>query len=247
MGALTQENGDTCSSIANYSGRLACPSAELPMDAFAKVAKFLGLFLIAAGLIMTLRGGKFINYVVAGVVGAAASLVVFLACYSMFLTDDVKTPTLVGVVVFSVAAGTLLSFMSYKFFKAMAVPIIAGAGGAVIALLLSKLAGVGSAKADTVFVILGVFVGLYLGKLYNVYVRSFGTALLGSFLLVRGIGCYAPGWPADLGTDIVSQQGKGIYLYFAGFVLFTILGFMFQLKDYKDDEQEENKDDAFEG
>jgi hypothetical protein len=138
---------DACTYEETYKGRFACPAAELPLDSFAKVAKFLGLFCIVAGLIMTFKGGKFINYVVAGVVGGFASLIFFYLAYTMFLnTNDAKEGVILGAIFASVAAGSLLSYMTYKFFKAMAVPIIAAAAGVIAALLLCKLAGVASTK-----------------------------------------------------------------------------------------------------
>jgi len=44
----------------------------------------------------------------------------------------------------------------------------------------------------------GSFGGAYLGKKLNVFVKSFGTAIVGALCIINGIGGYAGGLPNNI-------------------------------------------------
>lgn len=66
-------------------------------------------------------------------------------------------------------------------------------------------------------------------------VRAAGTALIGSFIFVRGVGCYAPGYPNEFNMnarELMNNPNANIEIiaYLAGFIILTVIGTFFQMK-----------------
>lgn len=149
----------------------------------------------------------------------------------------------------TLAIGGAVGYWSYKFSKKFAVSLIAAWCGIVLGVTLIKLAKLRFTGASVVGSILGGIAGFYIGLKTRRLVKSVGTALIGSFLFVRGIGAYAGGYPSetDLRTATADPTGvnNAIVAYFGGFVVMTIGCSVFQLWYFRDDEKETEDEDAF--
>lgn len=216
------------------------------------IAPFIGAILIVFGGIMTFAGAKFLFLVFAGLVGLLVTTVMFLMCYNWFLDPAKSTKgALIGLLVFTSLVGGAVGYFSYKFGKAWAVSVLAAWAGIAIGVTLVKLFGVKGSKAPVVAAMLGAATGFYLGKKLNRLIRSFGTALIGSFLMVRGIGAYVGNYPSE--TDFVNDvkdggsvtYNKAIIGYFGGMIALTIAGSLVQLRLFRDEETD--KEDMFAG
>jgi len=216
------------------------------------ITPFIGAILIVFGGIMTFAGAKFLFLVFAGLVGLLVTAVLFLTCYNFFL-DPSKSGmgALIGLLVFTTLVGGAVGYFAYKFGKAWAVSVLAAWAGIAIGVTLVKLLGIKGTKAPVVAAMLGAASGFYFGKKFNRFIRSVGTALIGSFLLVRGIGAYAGNYPSE--TNFVNDvkdggsltYNKAIIGYFGGMVVLTIAGSLVQLRLFRDEETD--KEDMFAG
>ena len=94
-----------------------------------------------------------------------------------------------------------------------------------------------------------VLVSIYFAKLANKYIKSIGTAFIGSFLLMHGLGQELGNFPpifASQDINSLKDQVQNVYYvaYMAGFVFFTCFGGYIQLK-YVADEDTHTDDDDF--
>ena len=255
----TTKSGDTCKSTAKYSGKHACVTASIPISRYmAKIAPFVGFILIFFGLVMVFKGQFFLHKVVGILVGLVSAVIIFGCGYGL-MPNDVAPGVLIGVLILSIILGGVISYFSYKFTFKWAGAILSGIGGVVAVGLIVKVAGLKGAIGP-ILCFLGCILGIYLGNKYKTFINSSCTSMIGAFMIVRGIGCYAPGYPNE--TGMASQAAAGdlnfkneVYFYFGGFLVIFIFGFIWQMRDarlhiesdsYKNMENGEGFD-AFEG
>ena len=145
---------------------------------------------------MTFAGAKFLFQLVSAFVTLITSIVFYLVISNVFF--DAKTAAWLRIItlIIALAAGLGAAFLSYKLSIKFAIPIIAGAGGAFGFKLISNVAGIRNEYAAIAFLIVGVAVGVYLGMKLNVFVKTIGTAFLGSYILTRGAGFFFGGFPS---------------------------------------------------
>jgi hypothetical protein len=110
-------------------------------------------------------------------------------------------------------------------------PLLGGFGGLVGFTMLAKVAGL-KTPAAPIIEFCGCVLGVYLGRKYEKIVETVGTSLIGAAMVVRGIGCYAPGFPNIVMSDVNTDMKVDNYMiaYFAGFVVLFIFGTVWQLK-----------------
>jgi hypothetical protein len=220
------------------------------MDA---IAPYLGFIFLALGLVMVFFGARFVLYVFAVLSGLVVATLAFLLCYNLVLGEYSTTKgALIGVVVVCAILALLFSFLAYKFLKSWAIAIIAAWCGVAVFVPLSKVIGLKGTGISIGAAITGAVVGFYIGKKFNVYVRSIGTAIIGAFLSSRGLGTFIGNYPSE--TDIINNTSKGKYNpvilgYVAFMICLAIIGSIFQIKTNKDkksedDEVFENEDEA---
>merc|ERR1712224_410036 len=96
--------------------------------------------------------------------------------------------------------------------------------------------------------LVGAALGIYVGRKFNNFVRTVGTAFLGSYILIRGFGFVFGGIPDGVNDvkSVKNVNNKVVY-YFIGFVLAFIAGSVVQYKLFHDENHEEEKEDAFQG
>ena len=160
------------------------------------IKPFTGVILILVGGLMTFAGAKFLFQLVSAFVTLITSIVFYLVISNVFF--DAKTAAWLRIItlIIALAAGLGAAFLSYKLSIKFAIPIIAGAGGAFGFKLISNVAGIRNEYAAIAFLIVGVAAGVYLGMKLNVFVKTIGTAFLGSYILTRGAGFFFGGFPS---------------------------------------------------
>ena len=121
-------------------------------------------------------------------------------------------------------------------------PLLGGFAGLVGFTMLVKVAGLKTPVAP-IIEFCGCVLGVYLGYKWKKYVKCVSTALIGAAMVVRGIGCYAPGFPNIVISDVNTDMEVDNYMiaYFAGFVVLFIFGTVWQLRHARNEED----DDAF--
>lgn len=218
------------------------------MDSLLKLAPYFGAFLILFGGIMLMFGSKFIFQVFGGLIGFISSIILFLFCYSLFLPINAETGFVVGVIVGCVILGGVIAYFSYRLTKSYIVPILGSIGGIVVFLMLVKILRLKKKYWNFIFTVVGAVVGWVVAHKLRNFVKASGTALIGSFMFVRGVGCYAPGYPNEFqmnAAELVKNPNENLEIigYLAGFVVLTIIGTIFQMKTQG--VIEEDEDDAF--
>ena len=167
------------------------------------ISPLIAAILIMFGGLMAFMGSKYFFLVISALTGIALTVLLFLGTYNLFL--DPKSTwkvTLILLFVFSVAIGVRFALWSYKYsknFKKFAVWMIAIAFGEVAGMFLIGSFNLKFKGAAYAFgALLGYFAGTYILNLSRRLVKSVATALIGSFLFVRGVGIYAGGYPSEI-------------------------------------------------
>ena len=199
-----------------------------------KIAPFVGAILIVAGLIMLFKGSTIIYYVFGFLMGCIGTAFSFMFFYSLFLGNDTSTGKMVGVLILSLVLGGLTFFLTQKFAKAWTVTIIAAFGGFCLGMVCIGILNIKNSFAQILLLVLGAALGLVLGKKFDGYVNAVGTSLIGAFMVVRGVGCYAPGYPSSFNKGDIDFKSETAYYMIAWFLLF-IGGSVFQVVNYKEE------------
>lgn len=113
-------------------------------------------------------------------------------------------------------------------------------GGIVLFLAALSAANITSLLWLYVAVATGIVFGIFVGKVLGNKVTVVGTALTGSFLLVRGIASFAGDYPSTF--DLMAQQPGGVQeynpmvlAYIGGMIVSSILGMAVQFYVFKGD------------
>jgi len=234
----------TCKRSATYKGPYACAAKTLPIAEYlAKIAPFFGVIFIIVGLIMCFLGSKFLFQIVGLLIGLVTAAIVFSATYTMFLPTNIEFGPLIGVIILCIVLGGIVSFFSYKFTKNWATQILSTFGGVVVFLMIGKTFQLKNGLYNVLIGVAGAGFGFFIGNKFEHLIKAVATALIGSFLIMRGVGCYAPGYPNEIGDSMPNpKENFEVYLYLGGFVIFTVVGSIFQMKKFRD---EIEKDDDF--
>lgn len=133
------------------------------------------------------------------------------------------------------------AYLGFKFFQEYAVALLAAWGGLALGMIAAEVAGVKGGTGPLIIAVAGAIIGGYLGRKMNRFIRSVGTAFVGSFLIARGVACYAGGYPSamQLPESGPNKETMGLWMYLGGVVVGTLVGSVVQLYLFRD----ENKDD----
>lgn len=247
-----QYQDNACEAEITHLGPQNCKSKTIDFAKFVDaVSPFLGIILIVGGGGLTFAGAKLILIAFMLLVGLGAAGALFMVTSNLFMPVGSSQGLYIGVLLVCLTLGGILGYLSQKFAKAWATTLLATWAGFVAISLLTKAAGIYNPTAILCLSIAGAVGGGLLGKKLDKHIKSFGTAFIGSYLLIRGIGVYAGGYPSESEIAKNAEQGKVqkydamIWAYLAGFVFFMVSGAFVQLK-YLKAAEEDKKDDAFE-
>lgn len=227
-----------------YTSAKGCPTFQY--DALtmflSKYSFLLGAVMIVGGLFLAFFGNKFVNFVI-GLVGFIASSVVFLYVAMWVVETANSTPkewviwTVLGV---CLILGGLVGFLLVKSRK-VGITILAGWGGATIGFILSTTFVIESTAAYWGVIVGCVIVCAFFAFKTEKKVIMLATALIGAYLIIRGISMYAGGFPNENALHSELKSGaitwetfpKTFYAYFAGIIVLAGISFMYQRKHDK--------------
>lgn len=217
--------------------------------------------MIICGFFCCFFGSILIAWAVALLLAVAASAATFLIVYN-FIPYDVPRTVITLVLLGSVAAGLVVGYFGYKWSKSHSiyVPIIGGWGGLALAtLLLQGVFHVENRIATLITAAAGAVLGGMVANQFKAKLKWIGTAVIGSYILMRGVALSVGRLPIGETGDSVLRKDQVAaakadtayaLAYLAGGIGLAVLGALFQWKffaskveedddDYKKDGQDE--------
>jgi hypothetical protein len=265
-GDVTTPN-DECNIVFNYYGDQACKFYDVDISRyFQGLTKFMGAISIGLGLVLTFYGSKFILIVFGLLCFLITQMLMWLVLYNTQIFKPEEIESKVGIILAIAAViflvGAVASYYMAKFADNFAVPMISTWCGGIIAFMLISATKVPPYGKFAIIIFVAGTAGYYSYKVQR-FVKSAGTALIGSFILFNGIGKYAGGYPnlmdmtpAD-GSDgaqsaamekLKEEMGAMAMFYIGGTIFVAILGTWVQLtyvsKAKEDEDDFMNSKDA---
>jgi len=222
-----------------FSSENGCPAFQFNQiwNFLNDNAYILGAFLLAFGLFFTFAGRKVFKPAICLITTITVGVILTGFMYSVFLNNE--SANWVGwlIIAGSAAVGAVAGVFLAKFTK-LGVALLAAWGGVAVG-LMSYTAFLYMIKSQVFFYCFivacaGVFAILTCCLFDHVLIIS--TSLFGSYLLMKGIGCYAGGFPNEATLYDEMSHGQNVpvtgafYGYLAGFVLTFIAGAVVQYK-----------------
>mmetsp|Transcript_11081 Transcript_11081/g.18555 ORF Transcript_11081/g.18555 Transcript_11081/m.18555 type:complete len:225 (-) Transcript_11081:62-736(-) len=222
-----------------------------------RFSRFIGAIEIVLGLVMCFLGSKFIFYVLRGLIFAGVNAFIWLMCYNLNLVKfNSGNGQLIIIGLFALVAGVGLAYALGNAAEKYGVAIIAGFSGAAIMFILLANVRISAFEKEIICIVTGILF-IYFGKNYNKYVKSAGTATIGSFFCMHGLGQYLGGFPDLMDVAVIDDieyntndinQAAGFIGYIVGMILLACIGTYVQLKHIAPDDEDEddmmNKDFA---
>lgn len=222
--------------VYSYKGKYGCPI--LDASGVEKLREYSGPIAIAVGTLMTFLGSKFLIASICMLMFMGVVFLFFVLAINFHVITleggDNALGYIIGVGVTGIIAGGVAAYFFAKVAKKYAVPVLAAWSGATITMMcvspmkinnLTKLVIICSVMAISVWV----------GHKYNRIIKALGTAIIGSGMLMFGIGSYAGGFPSMF--RFTAREVKGLndvnasYLgYFFGWIATAALGTFIQLR-----------------
>lgn len=203
----------------------------------AAIAPFTGAVFIIIGGVMCFLGSKFLPLVIGFLACLGVTGVCALIGFNFLDPERAQMWHFAILVIAALAFGILAGIMAYKLAKEWGVAILAFWLGIMVALLVLKLARVQNQNITLGSCALGGLLGGFLGRKYNHGIKKFGTAIIGSFILIRGSASYIGNFPSEFAPGKVSEamasQENGQMLYYTlgylvAFILLAFCGAVFQ-------------------
>jgi hypothetical protein len=230
---------DKCNYSTDYSSSTYCPT-DLPItEALNKLAPFIGIILVAFGFALCFFGTKWYEQLVGVVIGLIAAAV-FFGLGLVFAGATAGIGPVIGCGVVAILLGAAVGYCMTKILHKFLVPSLCGVTFGVGVLMLGTIA---SQKGTVLYVLcfIGFVGGFVLGMKEEVQetIKCISTAIIGSFIFVRGVGSFAPGFPSltgfnakDTAKALIDNPNANIAFiaYFAGFIVLAIAGFIYQRK-----------------
>lgn len=226
----------------SYSGPEGCEFFEIDLEGVNEtIQKFMGAITLVVGILLAFVGSKFIIYVFGTLIFTIVTIVVFSIAYLFHLINPVNPNStkgaIFGCIVASILGGGGLAFVAGRFVDQWAASLIAAfCGGLVPFMLLGPLKLKVSVRVPIVLVF--AVAAAYLSQKYNKFIKSAGTATIGGFFFMYGVGRYLGGFPGvssvdDETDEALNKEGYTVLsaiAYIIGMVLVAALGTFVQLK-----------------
>jgi len=184
---------------------------------------YMGAIGIVFGGIMTFAGAYFIVYLVAGAVYMFTCVFFYAVVSNLFFTAKTGTGIKVTVLILGLGLAAAAAYFFYKLVRHWGSSIIAALAGGMGIKFLFTIVGLLNVWAQLAGVILGAALGFYAGLKFEVYVKTIGTAFLGSYILMRGFGFMFGGFP-DSASDIKNAGKNNMVIYYMLGFFVTFVG-----------------------
>jgi len=246
--ATFYQDGDVCTFTTEIVGEGACPVFTLNgLWTFLEQYYWLwGAIFIVVGVFLTFLGRKLFLAAVF-IAGFVLTGIIFLAvCYGTFLSDNSEDWVGWLMLSLSIVLGIIVGVLLVKYSK-FAAAVIGAWAGYILGLFLNDLAlwPIGLAW---VFWVVNVGCALVCAILAFIFFNPaviLGTAFIGAYALMRGIGMYAGGFQNEytIATEISSGATDNIlwttYAYLVGVLIMFIIGSIVQFKMFNKMREEE--------
>jgi len=206
-----------------------------------------GIGFIVAGLFFAFLGRKVFNatlFIITALIVCGLILFIF---YATCLQDNTKS--WVGWLMLSVSVilGLLAGFLMVKLEK-FGAALVAGWGGFCLGVVLNETV-LYLATSAALFWCVNIGLAIICAVLAFFIVDQvimIATAFIGSYMVMRGIGLMAGGFPNEyvlineIESGAIDNIDPVFYAYLAGIVILTILSAIVQFKMYKKAHEEDN-------
>lgn len=202
------------------------------------VAPFTGIILIVVGLVMCFYGSRFLPFMIAFLVALGVTGVIGLIGYNFL--NPMKS-TMMHIVILLIVAlifGIIAGILAWKLARNWGTKILAFWCGILLAIMILKMAQVQNQNITLVAAAAGGVIGLIIGHYFKQGIEKFGTAFVGSFMIIRGLACYIGHFPSEFNTGAAQKlvDGKSnsdlfyVIGYVIAFIVIAIGGAVFQYK-----------------
>mmetsp|Transcript_10013 Transcript_10013/g.15187 ORF Transcript_10013/g.15187 Transcript_10013/m.15187 type:complete len:291 (-) Transcript_10013:51-923(-) len=245
----------SCQIQETYTGPEGCSIVDLANNPVINaLKKFIGAFEIIAGIALCFFGSKFIFWTLRFLLFVLVNTVSWALLYNLHIISENSNPgLLIAVALASIVGGIVVAYYFGNFAEKYGVAMLAGfAGGFIMFMLTANL----DLKAlyKQILIVATAIGAIYIGKTYNKFIKSFGTACIGSFFMMHGLGQYLGGFPSFVGVkqqladsgvdvtdiDITDMKSHSFLLYILGMVVLTAVGTFVQLKYIVADEEDDD-------
>jgi len=197
---------DACNWKMSVTHDSVC-AVDIPIStAMNKLAPFFGILFLVFGFALCFFGTKWIDQFLGAIVGLVGAVVIFGLVATLVLKVDSETWLVAVVIVVSCALGFGIAYASFRILKSYSVSILGAMTGGFSFLTIATAASISKGWAVGLIVVVGAVIGFVFGthdKVKNI-IKNVSTAIIGSFLFVRGVGFYAPGYPNVFGMNAKS-------------------------------------------
>jgi len=204
---------------------------------------YFGALLIFGGLVMVFVGAKLVEVIFSAVVGFTVAVLLFFVFYNVLLPPGTPGYALIICGVLSLVVAGFSAYFSRRFAQKYAVPLIAGWGGIVLALIVAEIGGITNATATVVMALALGVAGFFAGNCMNRLVKCSVTAFVGAGIAMKGVSFYVLDFAAYNGDNVsveAVQDDKTLWILIGSLLVLFITGTIVQLRFTRD----ENKDDG---
>lgn len=245
-GKFAVKSTDQCSVTYEMTGEEGCWSNFGEVKKVMNIiAPFFGVFVVVGGIILTFFGKRVYTRMFSYLMFFMGIAITFGALYN-FLINKNSPPYMIWVfLAVSIIVGGLAAFLTFKFTQKHMPVIVAAIAGLAVGFMIAALAKIENFYAETGIVLAMACLGWFLGSKYNKQVKYIGTAVIGAYFIVWGIGQYAPGFPSTNRVEISTETAKDPFTmaYIGGYFVLAIAGIVVQSYLFTDDGDDNNDDD----
>lgn len=239
---------DTCTFYTEIEGAGACPVWTVNgLWTFLEQYYWLwGAIFIVVGVFLTFFGRKLFLAAVFIAAFVLTSLLFLAICYGTFLSDNSEDWVGWLMLSLSIILGIIVGVLLVKYSK-FAAAVIGAWAGYVLGLFLNDLAlwPIGLAWVFWTVNVASAIICAILAFIFFNPAVILGTAFIGSYATLRGIGMYAGGFQNEytIATEISSGAADNIewttYAYLVGVMILFIIGSIVQFKMFAKLKEEE--------
>ena len=251
-------NPNECENTFEFEAKEACPIVNFygVYLFFDKHYIWVGAIVIVIGIFLCFFGRRVEQATKLIVCALFVPLILIMIVYGFFTVDNSWAPyVILGV---GLAAGIGLGILFIIFEKFFGAILGAGLGYIIAVAIYNTCLQYVKLNATLVYYLTiagGIILFAILGYCLYKTLLVIGTAIIGGYLIVRGISLYAGGFPNESTVvdllmkkeyeELVEFNTPIVYAYLGGFVLLAILGSWVQFKLFGKKEEKPEEESAY--
>jgi len=147
---------------------------------------------------MAFYGKRLIFKIFGAVIFLIAFCAILMFGYTILVNPDSPVWLIYVILVMSAVGGGLATYALTTTVKTHIAQFLGVVSGILIGMEIITACQLTNFYAKLAGAILCGILGYFLSVKWDLLIKCFGTAVFGSYLIVRGVGIYAPGYPADM-------------------------------------------------